>query len=311
MRMPKPVREIKISIILIIAAVLMLGTSDLLDANSSIDSPTHSQTVPTRTPKPPGPSPSRAPGLSPPTPTQTEIPPTATVRLVLTPQGGFNPTAVPCTEPPTAQALDTVNVRAGPGLEYEVVEQLVFLEVRPIVGRSQFVPWWLIELRDISTGWVIDEAVAASGYIGNVPVADSDSVGDQTPVPTSTWAPTVEPQCTPLPTHTVTPTPTMTPTQETAGPEITQTATESPVTEEIQEKPTEELEQETPLPTEAPISPTPEKTESIDVSQDLVEDNVPVSETASEGFNFNVLLFIGLGFTLVGIVLYLGRRFTS
>ena len=309
MQMPKSFRGSKIPIILIIAAVLMFGTNDLLDANRSIESPIQYQTVPIRTdtptPRPPGPSPT--PDLSP--PTQTEILPGPTVILVLTPEGGFFPTAVPCTEPPTIRALDTVNVRTGPGSENEVFEQLVFLEVRPIIGRSQYTSWWLIELRDNSNGWVIDEVVAVSGYIGNVPIADLNSVGDQTSAPTSTWAPTVEPQCTPLPTHTVTPSPTKTPAQETAGPEVTRTTTETPAAEEIPQTPTED--QETLLSAEAPVSPSPEKTTSIDVSQEVTEGGDSVSEAAGEGFNFNLLLFIGLGLILVGIVIYLGRRFTS
>jgi hypothetical protein len=293
----------------------MLGIDGILDANSRTYRSVNQSTVPTRTPtskpvtpKPRDPSPT--PQLSP--TGQTEIPSSPTIDLVLTPEGGYLPTAVPCTEPPTVQALDTVNIRLGPSLDFELIGELVFLEVQPIVGRSEFVPWWLIELADKSTGWVIDEAVSVSGYIGNVPVADSDLAADATPSPQSTWAPTVEPQCTPLPTHTQTPPATSTPTKESvASPDITESTTKSPITAEAGETPTEEQIQPTPESTEATLTPSPKLTDTIEVTSDQPVDDGINSETGDEGFNFNVLLFIGLGLIIVGIIIYIGRRFIS
>ena len=319
LQMLKLYRRIKIPIIMILTAVILLGVSDLLDANNEVGSFAPSQTVPTAThttkPKPPRPSSTPEPEASSPTPTELAPPPT--VNLVITPEGGYFPTAEPCTEPPTVQAIDLVNVRDGPGPEYEIIDQLVFLEVRPIVGRSQFVSWWMIELSDGSNGWLTDEAVLVSGYIGNVPIIEIDMEANQTPSPTSTWAPTVEPRCTPLPTHTVTPSPSKTasstPTSavKTASPVASVTSLDSATAEKTAETATEEHEQETSLPTEAPPSPSPETTESAEVSSDPTESIDSSSGPGDEGFNSNLLLFIGVGFVLVAIVLYLGRRFTS
>jgi hypothetical protein len=301
--------------ILLLSTVLFLGIDGILDANNRTYRSANQSTVPTRTPTPepikpkPGKS-SPTPQLSPPAP--TEIASSPTIDLVLTPEGGFLLTAVPCTEPPTVRALDTVNIRLGPGLDFELIGKLVFLEVRSIVGRSEFVPWWLIELADRSTGWVIDEAVSVSGYIGNVPVADSDLATDATPSPQSTWAPTVEPQCTPLPTHTQTPPATSTPTKElVASPDITEATTKSPEIAEAGVTPTKEQVQPTPESTEATLTPSPKLTDTIEVTSDQPVDDDINSETGDEGFNSNVLLFIGLGLIFVGIVMYIGRRFIS
>jgi hypothetical protein len=310
--MRRPKRLTKILMILLFSTVLMLGIDGILDANSRSYRSANQSTVPTRTPtsRPATPKPkesSPTPQLSP--PAQTEIASSPTIDLVLTPEGGFLVTAVPCKETPTVQALDTVNIRSGSGLDFELIGQLVYLEVRPIGGRSEFVPWWLIELADKSTGWVIDEAVSVSGYIGNVPVADSDLTADATPSPQSTWAPTVEPQCTPLPTHTQTPPATSTPTKvSVASPDITKATTKSPVTAEAGETPTKEQIQQTP---ESTFTPSPKLTNTIEVPSDQRIDDGINSETGDEGFNSNVLLFIGLGLIIVGIIIYIGRRFIS
>ncbi len=305
--MPRSSRFIKILLIFLLSTVLILSIDGILDANSGTYRSNQS-TVPTRTPTPVPVTPK--PGESSPTPqlsptVQTEIASSPTIDLVLTPEGGYFSTAVPCTEPPTVQALDSVNIRKGPGIDFEIIGELVFLEVRPIVGISEFVPWWLIELADKSTGWVIDEAVSVSGYIGNVPAAESELAAGATPSPQSTWAPTVEPQCTPLPTHTQTPPASSTPTEKsTASPDITE-ATEADKT------PTEEQIKGTPDSSEAALTPSPKLTSTIKMTVEQPAGDETISETGDEGFNSNVLLFIGLGLILVGIVMYIGRRFIT
>ncbi|GMQ79406.1 MAG: hypothetical protein BMS9Abin02_1994 [Anaerolineae bacterium] len=313
--MRRPNRFIKILVIFLLSTVLFFGINGMLDANSRSSRSANQSTVPTRTPTPVPVTPK--PGESSPTPelspeAQTETASSPTIDLVLTPEGGYLLTAVPCTEPPTVQALDTVNIRLGPGIDFELIGELVFLEVRPIVGRSEFVPWWLIELADKSNGWVIDEAVSVSGYIGNVPVADSDLAADATPSPQSTWAPTVEPQCTPLPTHTQTPPATNTPTKETvASPAVTDAATKSPAVAEAGETPAKEQVQPIPESAGATLTPSPKITDTTKVIGDQPVDDDTNSVSGDEGFNSNVLLFIGLGLILVGIVMYIGRRFIS
>ncbi|MCI0580022.1 MAG: SH3 domain-containing protein, partial [Chloroflexi bacterium] len=195
------------------------------------------QTVPSRTPTPdtpptvPPPPPTDPPPPPPPGTTATPVPPTpqpgssptatsttaAATNIAATPVGGYLPTAAACGQPPTVQARGRVNVRNGPGLDYDVVGELVFLEVRPIIGRAAEAPWWLIQLPANQEGWVADQAVAVQGYTGNVPVVESPLLDGNTPTPGPTWAPTLQPACTPLPTYTPTASATATATRSPAG----------------------------------------------------------------------------------------------
>lgn len=200
------------------------------------------QTIPTVTP--PGPA-ATATSLPQPTATEgsggTNPPPAATntpqsgatvvpsptsLLLAATPEGGFLPTALPCADSPTIQALNTLNVRQGPGLDYPIIDQLVVLEVRPITGRSQYEQWWLIELASGDSGWVADAPALAQGYIGNVPIVPAPPLDGQTATPGVPWQPTPLPFCTFTPTATATTTSSATPT---ATPTAALTATPTAV----------------------------------------------------------------------------------
>lgn len=207
----------------------------------------YAQTIPTVTPPGPEATVTSMPeptateeggSTNPPPPANTNTPapsltPSPTSEFAPTPEDGFLPTAVPCTDSPTVQALNTLNVRQGPGLAYQIIDQLVFLEVRPIIGRSQYGQWWLIELASGDSGWVADAPDLAQGFIGNVPLVPPPAVNGQTPTPDIPWQPTPDPSCTVTPTNTVTatpsptttPTPTATPTavSSTSTPTITST----------------------------------------------------------------------------------------
>lgn len=212
------------------------------------------QTIPTRTPTPagggvtatsvpgdPGPNPTSPPATStsgPPPPTATFTP----IPLPPTPQDGFLPTALPCDLQPMLRSLASgVNVRAGPGLDYQSVGSLRLQEVRPIVGRAADVEWWRTILEDGVVGWVADNVVEVSGYIGNVEVIPAPPLADgATVTPGTPWAPTPLPQCTPPPTETSTPSPTPS-TTATPTASVTIEATESSIDEETQESETPEV----------------------------------------------------------------------
>lgn len=183
------------------------------------------QTIPSRTPTPsggqatatdepddPGPNPTAPP-------TSTNRPPqnTATAtRFVLppTPEDGYLSTAEPCSAEVTARALvNNLNVRSGPSLDYDIVGNLVLMEVRPVTGRAPQAAWWEIVLADGTIGWIADELVEVSGYIGSIPAIDPPALDDMTVTPGTPWAPTPQPQCTPPPTSTPTSTSTPTPTE--------------------------------------------------------------------------------------------------
>jgi hypothetical protein len=98
-----------------------------------------------------------------------------------------------------------VNIRSGPGLDYDPIDNLIYLETRPIVGRAEFATWWLIQLPTNTTGWVASQAVSVQGYTGAVPIVKPPVLNGVTPTPGPLWQPTPNPICTPQPTPTPTP----------------------------------------------------------------------------------------------------------
>jgi hypothetical protein len=195
------------------------------------------QTIPTRTPTP-DPNRTATPGgggqTSTPSgsggngngdsqsnpPTSTSLPPTGTRASGLgTPVATFSPTAETCDVSPVAQALrSNTNVRSGPGFAYNVIDRLQYLETVPILGRAAYARWWLVQIDGASPGWVSDDAVSVSGYIGLLPTATAPLLPNgASPTPGSLWNPTPNPRCTPPP-----PSPTA---SGTATPGIAATAT--------------------------------------------------------------------------------------
>lgn len=240
-----------------------------------------SQTIPTRTPTPQPATPTKSSGggsnptntpeaVATVTATATEIAGT----LAPTPVGGFLPTAVPDSDQPTITAINTTNVRSGPGENFEVIYQLVFLEVRHIVGQSEDGDWWAIVLPDNSFGWVAKEVVTTSGNITNVPILTPEDIAQLTPMPTNTPLPE--------PTATFTPLPTMT---NTAVPIATDTAVPPTDTPTPIPQRTRVGASTTPRPTAAPL--------------ENPEDNSPGT---------NWLLIIAGALLLVGIAAYIISR---
>jgi hypothetical protein len=258
------------------------------------------QTIPTRTPTPPPPTatqPSNGGGTNPTathtpaaavTPTSTLLP----VNIAPTPVGGFLPTAVPCGSSPTIQTLGATNVRSGPGLEYDVIGELVYLEVRYIVGRAETAEWWLIQFNNGQFGWVSNDIVLVQGYTPIVPIVEAPPLNGSTPTPAALWNPTPFPSC------TVTPVPSNTPTAaaEIVQVEVEPTATPTSAPTEI--PPTEVLPTDTPIvqPTAVPLNPT-EPAETA------------VSPEAPEQGGSSNVLFIGLAAVVaVGLGVFFLRR---
>lgn len=241
------------------------------------------QTIPTRTPTPApptatspnggnsSPTATNTPGAANPTATSTLLP----VNIAPTPVGGFLPTAVPCSSNPTIQTRGATNVRSGPGLEYDVIGELVYLEVRYIVGRAETSEWWLIQFNNGQFGWVSNDIVLVQGYTPIVPIVEAPPLNGSTPTPGALWNPTPIPFCTVTPIPTDTPPPIAESTQDVNAP-----ATETPLPTEL--PPTEVLPTNTPIvqPTAVPLNPTATATA------------VP-TETASESGGSG-LIFIGL-----------------
>ncbi len=243
------------------------------------------QTIPTRTSTPP-PTATNAPSNPNPNPTNTPDVPTATATatkipatLGPTPEGGYIATAVSCSNQPTLIATNPTNIRSGPSTTYDLIGQLIFLEVRPIIGRAQNAEWWQISLAEGTMGWVADAVVTVNGYTDIVPVITTPA-GDG-----PAWNPTPNPSCTvtptPLPTETATPTATETPLPtETAVPLAQESAIDTAV-------PPTALPTTVPQPTRV-TEPTPLPTA------------VPLATTNSPSSNNNLLIIGAIGLLLVG-----------
>lgn len=298
------------------------------------------QTVPTRTATPPpSPTPDDQGGGGDPTsqPPPTNQPPPATntpfpdtpeptttdapaVTLVATPEGGFWPTAAPCSPLPTIQALGRVNVRNGPGVEYTLLSQLSYLEVRPITGRAQFAAWWQIELADGSRGWVSDQFVRVSGYTGQVPIVTAPALtGGSTPVPGPQWDPTPNPVCTPFPTNSATQTPNSTATTASTtagGNPVAPTASSGrgdtgvvPLSEAPAEAETDTQAEPTPAapPPAIPVVPTAVDEQIFIVAEATQMANKVMPEPAQR-LPLGWLPIAGLGLMAAGTVVLIFRR---
>ena len=183
--------------------------------------PTQSTAVPPQATQPPGPAPTNT--AVPPTPTATKfavVPPaasatpTATVvqpspsptlgavgpAIAFPQQGEPFPTAAPCAMPPTFQTSVAAELFAGPGTDYTSVGLLGAAEVRPIVGRAAFAPWWVIQMDGTGrTGWITDSAGTVQGSTGRVSIVSAPDLDGIAPTPGGTpWVPTPSASCDPV-----------------------------------------------------------------------------------------------------------------
>ena len=123
----------------------------------------------------------------------------------------FTPTpTVPNT--PSLTTLTDLNVRAGPGTDYDLLGLLPSGSSVEVVGRDETRQWWQIRFAPSPNqlGWVVsDPAYSRTSGVENVPVAQPPAT--PTPTPSNTPVPaTFTP--TPVETEKPTPTPTSTPT---------------------------------------------------------------------------------------------------
>jgi len=272
-------------------------------------------TIPTRTPTsapitntpiPPTNSPSNPPSSDEtatpePTPTSTLIPAT----IAATPDGGFLETAVPCSNNPTVQAINRTRVRLGPGTQYDIIADLVYLEVRPIAARAADTPWWYIILDDGRYGWISDEVVLVQGYIDGVPIAEAPPINGVTPTPGTLWQPTPNPSCTvtPIPTETATVTPF--PSATVPPPTDTNTAEESKTNIEQTSESTTEATPESPTATATVIVQPTTAVETATPNATAVPLDSSDGPPTGSGFNLNYLLIGAAGLAILGGITFI------
>ena len=70
------------------------------------------------------------------------------------------------------QSLNFINVRSGPGTDFDVVEVLAPESSRRVIGRTQSAAWLLIETTNGEGGWVSTSVVDVDGDVGGVEIQD-------------------------------------------------------------------------------------------------------------------------------------------
>ena len=136
----------------------------------------------TATPPPESPSPTASPT---PEPTPTEAPTETPTSL---------PTDTPTVVLPRLIASRTVNVRAGPGTNYPVIDTLPSNVPLVIIGQNEQGTWWQAQSPDGRIGWVADSVVDADRNV-DVPIVRPSPL----PPPSPTAVPPQAPTLTPVP----------------------------------------------------------------------------------------------------------------
>ncbi len=89
---------------------------------------------------------------------------------------------------PAAKAKDALNIRSGPGVDYNLVSAVQPGETLSIVGKNNEGDWWEVALANSQVGWVYGQLVEISGNTAAVAVA----ADIPPPPPTATVAPVVQ-----------------------------------------------------------------------------------------------------------------------
>jgi uncharacterized protein YraI len=158
--------------------------------------------------------------------------PTTVSVNVVGPAGLDTPTTTPtpATPTPTVPSIPSLttktdlNVRSGPGIQYDLLGLLPAGVTVEIIGRDETRQWWQIRFSPAADGigWVAaDPAFSTTANVDNVPVAQAPPTPTGTPTETpipATATPTIT--STPVP-PTDTPTPTPTPTATSQPTNIT------------------------------------------------------------------------------------------
>jgi uncharacterized protein YraI len=120
-------------------------------------------------------------------------PPSATVAITAANTTSITTTSAPTVNQPSAskpevKAKNALNIRSGPGVDYNLVSAIQSGETLSIVGKNNEGDWWEVALANSQVGWVYGQLVEISGNTAAVAVA----ANIPPPPPTATAAPVVQ-----------------------------------------------------------------------------------------------------------------------
>lgn len=91
---------------------------------------------------------------------------------------------LPIPSPQIAILASRLNVRSGPGVDYDIIEVLEEGAVVDMVGRLRDGSWWQICcVADGAIGWVINDGVEVWGYAEMAPIVAAPPSPTETPIP--------------------------------------------------------------------------------------------------------------------------------
>lgn len=98
-------------------------------------------------------------------------------------------TDIPTTAPPAKPKLvvnsGDVNVRAGPGTSFEILQMVDRGQEYDLVGKNADGDWWQVCCVDGKTGWIVGEFADTDGPVDQLPVVSGEvaNVGGATTAP--------------------------------------------------------------------------------------------------------------------------------
>jgi uncharacterized protein YgiM (DUF1202 family) len=101
--------------------------------------------------------------------------------------GVVNPTPIPA-QPATGNATvfaNFLNLRSGPGANFDKVARLVQGQMLMLVGRNADARWVQVNVPNVGSGWVSARYIIANVVVANLPIVNNTGVtpGFQQPVP--------------------------------------------------------------------------------------------------------------------------------
>src|SRR5260221_6016331 len=86
--------------------------------------------------------------------------------------------------PVLVEAIQQANLRSGPGLQYDLIGQIVVGTQYPMIGRSARFPWFLIQL-PTTQAWVYADLVKVVGNPKSLPIVENAITPGPTLTPTA------------------------------------------------------------------------------------------------------------------------------